>query len=308
VFRYFLYRLAAVIPVLFGVSIAVFVMVRLVPGDPVQLMFTNQPLPSPERLEEIRHQLGLDLPIWKQYLNYLTGVLQGDFGQSIRSRQPVFEEIVQRLPNTLRLTFASLAVAITVGILAGVLSAVYKGRWIDKVSMVVSILGISIPGFWFGLMIMLLFGVRLEWLPVSGATSWKHLVMPAITLGLISSAIIARLTRASMLDALGQDYVRTARAKGLRGRTVVTRHALRNAFIPVVTIIGLQIGGLLSGAFIIETVFAYPGIGQLAVTALQARDFPVIQGIVLMVAAIYVCVNLLADLVYGFLDPRIQYS
>ncbi len=307
-FRYFLYRLAAVIPVLFGVSIAVFVMVRLVPGDPVQLMFTNQPLPSPERLEEIRHQLGLDLPIWKQYLNYLTGVLQGDFGQSIRSRQPVFEEIVQRLPNTLRLTFASLAVAITVGILAGVLSAVYKGRWIDKVSMVVSILGISIPGFWFGLMIMLLFGVRLEWLPVSGATSWKHLVMPAITLGLISSAIIARLTRASMLDALGQDYVRTARAKGLRGRTVVTRHALRNAFIPVVTIIGLQIGGLLSGAFIIETVFAYPGIGQLAVTALQARDFPVIQGIVLMVAAIYVCVNLLADLVYGFLDPRIQYS
>lgn len=307
-FRYFLYRLAAVIPVLFGVSIAVFVMVRLVPGDPVQLMFTNQPLPSPERLEEIRHQLGLDLPIWKQYLNYLTGVLQGDFGQSIRSRQPVFEEIVQRLPNTLRLTFASLAVAITVGILAGVLSAVYKGRWIDKVSMVVSILGISIPGFWFGLMIMLLFGVRLEWLPVSGATSWKHLVMPAITLGLISSAIIARLTRASMLDALGQDYVRTARAKGLRGRTVVTRHALRNAFIPVVTIIGLQIGGLLSGAFIIETVFAYPGVGQLAVTALQARDFPVIQGIVLMVAAIYVCVNLLADLVYGFLDPRIQYS
>jgi len=308
VFRYFLYRLAAVIPVLFGVSIAVFVMVRLVPGDPVQLMFTNQPLPSPARLEEIRHQLGLDLPIWKQYLNYLTGVLQGDFGQSIRSRQPVFEEIVQRLPNTLRLTFASLAVAITVGILAGVLSAVYKGRWIDKVSMVVSILGISIPGFWFGLMIMLLFGVRLEWLPVSGATSWKHLVMPAITLGLISSAIIARLTRASMLDALGQDYVRTARAKGLRGSTVVTRHALRNAFIPVVTIIGLQIGGLLSGAFIIETVFAYPGVGQLAVTALQARDFPVIQGIVLMVAAIYVCVNLLADLVYGFLDPRIQYS
>lgn len=307
-FRYFLYRLAAVIPVLFGVSIAVFVMVRLVPGDPVQLMFTNQPLPSPARLEEIRHQLGLDLPIWKQYLNYLTGVLQGDFGQSIRSRQPVFEEIVQRLPNTLRLTFASLAVAITVGILAGVLSAVYKGRWIDKVSMVVSILGISIPGFWFGLMIMLLFGVRLEWLPVSGATSWKHLVMPAITLGLISSAIIARLTRASMLDALGQDYVRTARAKGLRGSTVVTRHALRNAFIPVVTIIGLQIGGLLSGAFIIETVFAYPGVGQLAVTALQARDFPVIQGIVLMVAAIYVCVNLLADLVYGFLDPRIQYS
>lgn len=307
-FRYFLYRLAAVVPVLFGVSVAVFVMVRLVPGDPVQLMFANQAMPTPERMEEIRRQLGLDLPIWQQYVQYVTGVLQGDFGQSIRSRQPVFEEIVQRLPNTLQLTFASLAVAITIGIVAGVLSAVYKGRWIDKVSMVVAIFGISIPGFWLGLMIMLLFGVRLEWLPVSGATSWRHLVMPAFTLGLISSAVIARLARASMLDALGQDYVRTARAKGLSGYAVVTRHALCNAFIPVVTIIGLQIGGLLSGAFIIESVFAYPGIGQLAVTALQARDFPVIQGIVLLVAAIYVCVNLLADLVYGFLDPRIQYS
>lgn len=306
-FRYFLYRLVATIPVLFGVSIVVFFMLRLVPGDPVRLMFANQASPSPERIEEIRHQLGLDLPIWRQYVNYVTGVLQGDFGLSIRSRQPVFEEIVQRLPNTFRLTSASLAVAVTVGILAGVLSAVYKGRWIDRVSMVVAILGISIPSFWFGLMIMLLFGVRLEWLPVSGATTWEHLVMPAITLGLISSAIIARLTRASMLEALGQDYVRTARAKGLSGRTVIVRHALRNAFIPVVTIIGLQIGGLLSGAFIIESVFAYPGVGQLAVTALQARDFPVIQGIVLLVAVIYVCVNLIADLVYGFLDPRIQY-
>jgi len=307
VFRYFIYRLVATIPVLLGVSVVVFFMLRLVPGDPVRLMFANQASPPPERIEEIRHQLGLDLPIWRQYLDYVTGVLQGDFGLSIRSRQPVFEEIVQRLPNTFRLTSASLAVAVTVGILAGVLSAVYKGRWIDRVSMVVAILGISIPSFWFGLMIMLLFGVRLEWLPVSGATTWEHLVMPAITLGLISSAIIARLTRASMLEALGQDYVRTARAKGLSGRTVIARHALRNAFIPVVTIIGLQIGGLLSGAFIIESVFAYPGVGQLAVTALQARDFPVIQGIVLLVAVIYVGVNLLEDLVYGFLDPRIQY-
>lgn len=307
-FRYFLYRLAAVVPVLLGVSVAVFVMVRLVPGDPVQIMFANQAMPTPERVEEMRHQLGLDLPIWQQYFKYVGGVVQGDFGNSFRSRQPVWDEIVTRLPNTLQLTFASLAVAITIGVAAGVLSAVYKGRWIDKVSMVIAILGISIPGFWLGLMIMLFFGVRLEWFPVSGASTWQHLVMPAFTLGLLSSAVIARLTRASMLDSLGQDYVRTARAKGLSGFSVVTRHALRNALIPVVTIIGLQIGGLLSGAFIIESVFAYPGVGQLAVTALQMRDFPVIQGIVLLVATIYVCVNLIADLVYGFLDPRIQFD
>jgi len=308
VLRYILYRLVSVIPVLLGVSLAVFIMVRLVPGDPVQLMFANQAMPSPERVAEMRHQMGLDLPIWQQYLNYLGGVVQGDFGQSFRSRQPVFDEIITRLPNTLRLTMASLTVAVTIGLIAGVLSAVYKGRWVDKVSMIVAVLGISIPGFWLGLMIMLLFGVRLEWFPVSGATSWRHLVMPALTLGLISSAVIARLTRASMLDALNQDYVRTARAKGLKSYRVVTLHALRNALIPIVTIIGLQIGGLLSGAFIIESVFAYPGVGQLAVNALQVRDFPLIQGIVLLVAVIYVGVNLIADLVYGFLDPRIQYS
>ncbi len=306
--RYVFYRLLAIIPVLIGVSLAVFVMVRLVPGDPVKLMFANQALPSPERLAEMRHNMGLDLPVWQQYLDYVWGVLHGDFGESFRSRQPVFEEIITRLPNTIRLTTASLLVAVTIGISAGVLSAVFRNSWIDRVSMIVAIIGISIPGFWLGLMIMLFFGVRLEWFPVSGATTWKHIVMPAFTLGLISSAIIARLTRASMLDALNQDYVRTARAKGLGSFHVVVRHALRNAMIPVVTIVGLQVGGLLSGAFIIESVFAYPGVGQLAVTALQTRDFPVIQGIVLLVATIYVCVNLVADLIYGFLDPRIQYS
>jgi len=308
VFRYILYRLVAVIPVLLGVSIAVFFMVRLVPGDPIQIMFANQAKPSPERIAEMRHQLGLDLPIWKQYLQYLQGIVQGDLGQSIRSRQPVLNEITERLPNTIKLTSASLLIAIAIGVSAGVISAVFKGRWIDKVSMVGAILGISIPGFWLGLMIMMLFAVRLGWFPVSGASTWKHLVLPALTLGILSSAVIARLTRASMLEALEQDYVRTARAKGLRESTVVARHALRNAMVPVVTIVGLQIGGLLSGAFIIESVFAYPGVGQLAVTALQARDFPMIQGIVLFVAVVYVGVNLLADLLYGFLDPRIRYS
>lgn len=305
-FRYFLYRLVAVIPVLVGVSLAVFIMVRLVPGDPVQIMFANQAMPTPDRVEEMRRQLGLDLPIWEQYLRYVGNAVQGDFGQSIRSRQPVFDEIIARLPNTLRLTIAGLAVALALGVSAGVLSAVFKGQWIDKISMMTSILGISIPGFWLGLMVMLLFAVRLGWFPVSGASTWRHLAMPAFTLGMLSSAVIARLTRASMLDAMNQDYVLTARAKGLREYRVVVRHALRNALIPVVTIVGLQIGGLLSGAFIIESVFAYPGVGSMAVTALQTRDFPMIQGIVLFVAFVYVGVNLVADLLYGLLDPRIK--
>jgi ABC-type dipeptide/oligopeptide/nickel transport system permease component len=199
-------------------------------------------------------------------------------------------------------------VALVIGITAGILSATFRGGWIDRISMVTAIIGLSVPGFWLGMMIMLLFGVKLQWFPVSGAETWRHLVMPAFTLGVIASAVLARITRASMLEALGQDYVRTARAKGLHEFLVVWRHALRNALIPVVTIIGLLIGGLLSGAFIIEAVFAYPGIGALAVNALQTRDFPMIQGIVLFVAVIYVGVNVLTDLLYGWLDPRITYS
>jgi peptide/nickel transport system permease protein len=308
VFRYLLYRLIGVVPVLLGVSIAVFFMVRLVPGDPVQIMFANQSQPSQKQLDAMRHQLGLDLPIYRQYVKYLSGVAQGDLGRSFRSRQPVGSEIMDRLPNTLRLTTASLAVALAIGLSAGILSATFRGGWIDRISMMTAVVGISVPGFWLGMMIMLLFGVRLRWFPVSGAETWRHLVMPAFTLGILSSAVLARLTRASMLEALNQDYVRTARAKGLREFAVVWRHALRNALIPVVTIVGLLIGGLLSGAFIIEAVFAYPGVGALAVNALQTRDFPMIQGIVLFVATVYVGVNLITDLLYGWLDPRISYS
>lgn len=306
--RYLCYRLIAAVPVMIGVSIAVFVMVRLVPGDPVQIMFANQSQPSQEQIDAMRHQLGLDLPIYEQYVKYLTGIVQGDLGESFRSRQPVGSEIVDRLPNTIKLTGASLLVALVIGVTAGILSATFRGGWIDRLSMVSAVIGLSVPGFWLGMMIMLLFGVRLQWFPVSGAETWRHLVMPAFTLGLISSAVIARLTRASMLEVMNQDFVRTARAKGLREFFVVYRHALRNALIPVVTIVGLQIGGLLSGAFIIEAVFAYPGVGALAVNALQTRDFPMIQGIVLFVATVYVGVNLLTDLLYGWLDPRISYS
>ena len=306
--RYVLYRVLGAIPVLVGVSVAVFFMLRLVPGDPVKIMFANRGQPSPEQLQAMRHELGLDLPIHRQYVRYVGNALTGDLGISFRSKQPVGAEIRARLPNTLKLTAASLAVAVLIGVSAGVLSATFKGSWIDRLGMLVAIIGISVPGFWLGLMVMLLFAVRLRWFPVAGAESWRHLVMPAFTLGLIASAVLARLTRASMLEALGQEYVRTARAKGLRESFVVWRHALRNALIPVVTIVGLLVGSLLSGAFIIEAVFAYPGIGYLAVNALLTRDFPMIQGIVLLVAVIYVGVNLVTDLLYGLIDPRVGYS
>lgn len=305
--KYILYRLVASVPVLIGVSLAVFFMLRLVPGDPVQLMFVGQAQPSPERIQEMRHQLGLDLPIHQQYIQYMGDLLQGDLGNSIRSRQPVAPQIVERLPNTLKLATAGLAFAMVIGLTTGILSATFRGTWIDRTSMVVAVAGISIPGFWLGMMIMLLFGVRLGWFPVSGAESWRQLVMPAATLGITASAVLTRLTRASMLEALNQDYVRTARAKGVQEFFVVWRHALRNALIPIVTIIGLLVGGLLSGAFIIEAVFAYPGIGALAVNALQARDFPMIQGVVLFVAVVYVAVNIITDVIYGFIDPRIKY-
>ncbi|HEY7032009.1 MAG TPA: nickel ABC transporter permease [Thermomicrobiales bacterium] len=303
--KYILYRLVAAVPVVFGVTLLVFVMVRLVPGDPVSLMFANVAPPTPEERASIRHQWGLDRPIYEQYLRFLANAAHGDLGQSYRSRQPVREEIASRFPNTVKLTMASLAIALVIGVAAGILAAAFKGTWIDGASMLVAVFGVSIPGFWLGLMFILLFAVRLGWFPVAGAGGWRHLVLPAATLGVLSSAVLARLTRSSMLEALSNDYVRTARAKGLAESVVVLRHALRNALIPIVTIVGLQIGGLLSGAFIIEAVFGYPGIGLLAVKALQTRDFPVIQGVVLLVALIYVGVNLLVDVLYGLIDPRI---
>ncbi|HBY46213.1 MAG TPA: peptide ABC transporter permease, partial [Chloroflexi bacterium] len=234
--------------------------------------------------------------------------LRGDLGKSYRTKRPVSEEIRNRLPNTIKLTLASLAVSTLIGVVAGVVAATFKNTWIDFVSMVVAIIGVSIPGFWLGLMIMMLFSVKLGWFPVAGAETWKHLVLPTITLGVLASAILARMTRSAMLDVLNQDYVRTARAKGLREWRVIMGHAFRNALVPIITILGLQIGGLLSGAFIIESVFAYPGIGMLAVQALATRDFPLIQGIVLLVAVIYVLVNLAVDMLYSVFDPRVRNS
>lgn len=306
--KYLLMRLLGAAPVLLGVSVVVFAMVRLVPGDPVDIMFSSLPPPTAEQRAALRHDMGLDLPLHEQYFQYVERAIQGDLGRSFRTKRTVREEIESRLPNTIKLTVASLGIAIVLGIAAGVLAAARRGSWLDSASMVMAIGGVSIPSFWLGLMLMLLFAVRLRWFPVAGAQTWQHVVLPAVTLGVIAAAVIARLTRSTMLEVLGQDYVRTAWAKGLRERVVVMRHALRNALIPVVTIVGLQVGGLLSGAFIVESVFAYPGIGQLAVNALATRDFPLIQGIVLLVAVIYVAVNLVVDLLYACLDPRVSYS
>jgi peptide/nickel transport system permease protein len=306
--RYVLVRLVGAVPVLLGITIAVFFMVRLVPGDPIDIMYANQPTPSPELRAQIEREMGLDLPIYRQYIRFVGNALQGDLGTSYRTKQPVAEHIKQRMPNTAKLTVASLAVALAIGLTAGVLSATFRNTWLDRISMLIAVAGVSIPAFWLGLMLILLFSVRLGWFPVAGSQGWQYLVLPAFTLGLVVSAVLARITRAGMIEALEQDYVRTARAKGLHEFNVVWRHALRNALIPIITIVGLLIGSLLSGAFIIEAVFGYPGIGLLAVQALQTRDFPMIQGIVLFIAVIYVVVNLVVDILYGFIDPRIKFN
>lgn len=306
--RYVLFRLVGSIPVLLGVVVAVFMMVRLVPGDPVKILTGGGARVTQEQQDALRHELGLDRPLPVQFVRFTGDLVKGDLGTSYRSKRPVTDEIRARLPNTAKLAGCALLITIVSGVLTGVIAATHKGSVVDLVTMFVATIAVSVPGFWFGLMLILFFSVRLGWLPVSGADSWKSLILPAATLGLRSSAVLARVTRSTMLDVLSQDFVRTARAKGLREQVVTYRHGLRNALIPIVTLVGLELGGLLAGAFIVETVFAYPGMGLLGIQALQMRDFPMIQGIVLITATIYVLANLLVDVLYGVLDPRIRYT
>lgn len=305
---YFIRRLLFVIPVVIGVLTLVFFMRALVPGDPIEIMFLGQPPPDPDTVAAIRRELGLDKPLPMQYLQYMVGVVQGDLGTSVRTRRAVLDEIWDRYPNTLILTFASLFVALVVGLTTGVLAAVYKDSWVDTITMFLALFGLSMPAFWFGLMMIQYFGVYLRWFPVMGSGSFRHLVLPALTLGLIASTVQARVARSSMLEVLTSDYVRTAHAKGLAKTTVILRHGLKNALIPTITILGLQVGGLLGGAFIIEAVFAWHGVGELAVKAISQRDFPLIQGIIVVVATTYVLVNVVIDMSYRFLDPRIEYE
>jgi peptide/nickel transport system permease protein len=300
-------RLLASIPVILGVATIVFVLMRILPGDPAKLMLYETGA-SAEDIDRLREELGLNDPIYVQYGNYLSGIVRGDFGQSFYTKQQVTTMLAAQLTSTVELTLASMVISTVVGVTLGVLSAVRQHSWIDSASMVLALVGVSLPSFWLGLMLIFLFSLRLRLLPSVGTGGFEHLVLPAITLGVGGAAIIARLVRSGMLEVLRQEYVVTARAKGLSAYGVTIRHALRNALIPTVTILGIQFGYLLGGTVVVETVFSRQGIGRVAVTAITGKDFNVIQGWALFVAAIYIVANLLVDVSYAWLDPRVRYE
>lgn len=289
-----------------GVVTVVFLIVHLIPGDPVEIMLGEQAL-AVDR-EALRHEMGLDKPIHLQYVAFLKGLVRGDLGQSLHTKQPVLTSIARRLPATIELAAAAMAVALLLAIPLGLLAAYKKDSLVDQGSMLFALLGISMPNFWLGPLLIIVFSLKLGWFPVSGRGSLAHVVLPAITLGTAMAAILTRMTRASMLDVIQSDYITAARAKGVRESLVVLKHAFRNALIPVVTIVGLQIGGLLAGSIITETIFAWPGIGRLTIQAINARDYPLVQGCVLIIALGYVLVNFATDLLYGLIDPRIRYE
>lgn len=311
--RYVLRRTAQAAVVLLGVSVLVFLLVHLVPGDPVRTAMG--PRFDPEVYERLRERAGFDRPLPVQYGQWLAGAATGDLGVSFRTGRPVTGSLVERLPATLTLALAAVVVALLIALPLGVISAVRSGSRMDYAATVFSQVGISIPDFWMGILLILLFAERLQILPASGYTSllddpggWlRHLVLPAITIGVVSGSILTRFVRSSVLEALGQDYTRTARAKGLRERVVVTRHVLRNAMIPFVTVTGLQLATLLGGVIVVEFVFAWPGLGLLALQAVHARDYTVLQGAVLLIATLFLLINLFIDLLYAWLDPRIKY-
>ena len=300
-------RLTLAIPVLLGVSIAVFAMLRLLPGDPAQIMLAESGA-SAERVAALRQQLGLDDPLPVQYGRFLMGALRGDLGRSILSNRPVTQEIAGQLPSTIELTLAAMAVAIGIGVPLGLLAATHHNGPLDLGAMALALGGVSMPSFWLGVLLILFFSLRLGWLPATGQGGIERLILPAFTLGFGAAAIIARLVRSSVLEVLRHEYVTTARAKGLSPRVVLLRHALKNALIPVVTIVGLQFGALLAGTVVIETVFSRPGVGRMVVNAILVKDFPVAQGAILIIATTYVLANLIVDLLYAWLDPRVRYG
>jgi peptide/nickel transport system permease protein len=302
--RYLFARLAYMLPVVWLVVSVVFLLIHLVPGDPIQAMLGEGAAGAD--IQAARHAYGLDVPLPTQYVHYWKGVLHGDLGRSLRLNKPVRDLVFQAYPATLSLTLSALFVAILLSIPAGVRSATRRNRWDDRALSFVSLLGLSFPNFALGPILVLLFAIQLDWLPVSGAGSWRNLVLPAITMGASLAAILTRMVRTSMLEELGQDYIRTARAKGLPERDVVYRHALRNALIPVVTVIGLQFGALLAGAIVTETIFSWPGIGRLTISAISNRDYSLVQGCLLCIGLTYVAVNFFTDLVYSALNPRIR--
>jgi len=305
--QYVLRRLAQAIPVLLGITLFTFLMIHLTPGDPVVIYAMGKPL-SEEREAQIREQFGLDRPLWEQYRDYMSDLLRGDLGSGLHDKRPVWDTIREAIWPTLQLTLAGLAVAIVLGVTLGILAAIFHNTWLDSATMVVALLGVSTPVFYLGLLLLFAFSFQFHLFPATGTGGWQNLILPALTVGFASAAYIARLVRSSMLEVLRQDYVTTARAKGVRERVVVTTHALKNALIPVVTYFGIQLAGLLTGAVVTEQVFSRPGLGRVAITAITGRDFPLIQGTVLVTAIVYVLVNLVIDLSYAVFDPRIRFE
>lgn len=303
---YSIRRILVSIPVLWGVLTLVFFSVHLIPGDPAQVMLFGRGHPGD--VQALRHQLGLDRPLLVQYGDFLLHAVRLDFGTSVVSHQPVMEEIWARFPYTAALAVSAMVLSALFGMVTGVLAAVFNRSPIGTAITSFAVLGISVPDFWLGTILAVIFGVRLHWLPPAGTGGFSSIILPSVTLAIVVSATLTRLVRSSMVNIIGQDYVRTARAKGVRGRVIITKHVLRNALIPVVTIFGLTLGGLLGGAVILENVFAWPGLGTLAVSAVTNRDFPVIQGTTFFFAVILILANLMVDLSYAFLDPRIHYS
>jgi peptide/nickel transport system permease protein len=313
--RLVLVRLLALVPMLLALSVASFALVHVIPGDPALVMMGGEG--TPQAVEELRRQLGLDRPLHVRYLEWLGRLVQGDLGQSLYNRTQVSEEMLWRMPTTLSLVTLALLLAIAIGIPAGLLSAAFRNTWIDHAARLLTLVSLSLPSFWLGLMLIILFSLWLGILPIVGyepitqggvAKAIPFLILPSLALGTHLAALLTRLTRSSMLEVLSQDYVRTARAKGLRDRVVLTRHALRNALIPLVTVIGINMGILLGGTAVVETVFVLPGVGQLVVRSLYNRDLPVIQGLILYVATVYVVINLVVDILYTYLDPRLRPS
>jgi peptide/nickel transport system permease protein len=298
-------RLVLTIPVLLGVATLVFALIHLIPGDPAQSMLGESA--STSDIEALRHRLGLDRPLIVQYGGFLGGLMRGNFGTSLRTGEPVSSQIADRMPATFELALAAMLVAIAVAIPLGVAGAVWRGTIADHAAMTLALAGVSIPNFWLGPLLALVFGVELGWLPVSGRGGIEHLILPAVSLGGALAAIVARLTRATVIEELREQYVKAARARGASRARAVLRHAFRNSLIPVVTIVALQFGAVLTGAVITETIFSWPGIGRLLVQSIGFRDYPMVQGCILFIAVTYVAVNLAADLLYGVLDPRIRY-
>ncbi|HWR45730.1 nickel ABC transporter permease [Sporomusa sp.] len=303
--RYVLRRMLFLIPVLFGVTFIVFTLMYITPGDPAKLILGEQA--SPETIQAMREEMGLDQPYLVQYYNYVKkAILQQDIGRSYVTNRPVLQEIMGVFPATFKLATSAMLVAILIGIPIGIISAIRQYSIFDTVSMLIALLGVSMPVFWLGLLLIILFTVKLGWLPASGFSSVKHMILPALALGAMTAAIVTRMTRSSMLEVIRQDYIRTARAKGQKESVVVLKHALGNALIPIIAVIGLQFGQLLGGAVLTESIFSIPGVGRLMVDSIKMRDFPVVQGGVLFIAISFSMINLLVDLLYAYVDPRIR--